>query len=135
MNISFSKAICLHVTTYENLTDRGESIVSFIKRVLNSFLPHLQNELVIELEKTNHKSQRMPYNEKNIQKIYKMFLNQEIQQLLLVDDYEWDEDPYFDENAPPTIYPPDFCLNISCNYASTYPVHFQELFIFPNEIT
>ncbi|MEK3884846.1 hypothetical protein [Paenibacillus sp. PL2-23] len=134
MDILFSKAICLHVTTYESLSDRGSSLVPFINDILIAFVPYLKKGLVIELEKTNHRSQRMLYNEKNINKVYKMLLNQELVQLLIIDYYEWDDDPHYDEDAPPATYPQDFCLGISCNYASNFPTRSQELYNYPNGI-
>lgn len=135
MNISFSKAICLHVTTYESLIDKGDSLIPFLNSLLSTFLPYLKNDLLIELQKINKRTQSMKYTEKNINKVFTMLKNKELNVLQLVDYYKHTDDPYYDENALPALYPPNFSLSISCNYASTFPANFQNYLIFPNEIT
>jgi hypothetical protein len=63
-----------------------------------------------------------------------MICNGEVHDFLIIDNYEWDDDPYYDENEEPKQYPPDFCLGIAFNRASTFPEKAKEIFVFPNQI-
>lgn len=127
----------MNVTTYDTLNNRGEQIVFLLKNLFAQFHTYTMQELSFEIEKMNRRSLQLKYNEKNIKKIYALLLKGELQEFSSYEDCEGydDPDPYYDPASETKVehYPPNFSLGISCNYASTYPPHFSEKFLFPNE--
>jgi hypothetical protein len=57
MDIVFSKAICMHVTTYDSLIPKGEKIAFLLRTIMGTFSKFVKKELIIEIEKVNKRSQ------------------------------------------------------------------------------
>jgi hypothetical protein len=131
----YSKAICLHVTTYENLNHKGEQLVGILQKIFNQMLQYPLAKMVIDIEKMNHRNLRYDFNEKNLKKLYELLLLGEVQHLSIGDYYkESGLDPYSEE-IEIIHFPHLFSIGLSCNHAVTYPPHFSEKLIFHNDFS
>jgi hypothetical protein len=132
----FTKAICLHITTYENLNPKGEELVRFIQRIYEYFKPLLNFKLGIIIAKMNNRENNYEFNEKNLKKLYDLLLQGEVQQFHIGDyQEEGNEDPYGTDEEEIIEYPPLFSLAASCNHAATYPAHFSDKLMFFNDFS
>lgn len=133
MNTIFSKSIAMNVTTYENLNFKGEQIVFLLKKLFNEFLTYVPIELLIEITRMNGRVSSMKFNEKNLNKLYKLLINGEVQKFYICDYYEHNEDPYENETQEPNHYPWLFTLGVTCNCKSDYSPQSQQRFLFFND--
>ncbi|MFC5532248.1 hypothetical protein ACFPQ4_22770 [Cohnella yongneupensis] len=126
--IHFSKALCMNISTYDNLNGHGEQIVFLLKTVFNLFLKHTSEKLSIQCERMNHRVQSSIFEEKKLTKIYELILQGEVLELII-------EDREGSDINNERSYPPEFSLVLMCNHAATYSLPDDKKFNFANGLS
>jgi hypothetical protein len=133
-DMRFHKAICMNVTTYEILNDKGEILISLIQKIINELMSYLPHSLEIYIELMNGRERNLKFNERNLKKVYDLLLAGEIETLGIGDASNDDSEVrHVDDPIVIRDYPALFSFAICCNQAATYPPHFSEKMIFPND--
>lgn len=133
----FHKAITLNITTYKELNTKGKELVSLLEDFFNYFQEYINTELEIDFELMNGRERTMKLNNKNLSKIYELFIQGNVQCLEISSpgDFEYPEKPSYSEDEILLHLPHRCKIAIECNLAATYPPNFSNKSIFPNDFS
>lgn len=130
-NNMFDKSIFFEVSTYENLRNKGNELIELINIILEDFLFPLDIPLEIEIEKMNTRNKYFLVNKKNLDKVYKMLKDGEIQYFGLREYYgEYDstreEFINYQGKSGGEAFPPAFGIGFVCEYIQEV-MHFLDM--------
>ncbi|MFD1177416.1 hypothetical protein ACFQ3W_14060 [Paenibacillus puldeungensis] len=125
-NLIFSKALSMHVTTYEILNDRGRNLVLLLNELFDFILDYINSDkLEIHFELMNGKQRTLKFNKKNLNMAYDHLLQGNMQRLIIFYPAEYEgNSSTCDSEFIYLHYPSLFKVAIGCNLAATYPKHF-----------
>lgn len=128
------KAITLKITTYRELNNKGKELVSLLEDFFNYFQEHIQTNSEIDLELMNGREKTLKLNNKNLSKIYDLFIQGKVQCLEITSPHyvEYPEKSSHSEDEIILHVPSGFKIAVVCNLAATYPS--SNKVFFPNDL-
>ncbi|MNO43552.1 hypothetical protein D3C76_337750 [compost metagenome] len=128
------KAITLKITTYKELNSKGKELVSLLEDFFNYFQEYIHTDTEIDLELMNGREKIMNLNNKNLSKIYDLFLQGKVHCLQIASppDVEYPDKSSYSEEEILLHIPSGCTLAVVCNLAATYPP--SNNVFFPNDL-